>query len=811
MSRPFALFALLAALVPAPAFASQEAGYLRPPQEVVDLVTAPPSPSVDFSPDGRWMFLIENAALPSIADVSRRMLRLAGLRIDPAANAPFRTSWAQGLVLRGVDGGETVRIDLPAGARLGSVDWSHDSTHFTYTVVTATGTELWAGRANEPAKTKRLSERLNTVLGRTSWMPDGHSLVLREVPADRGPEPAAPTIPSGPNIQETAGDTSPLRTYQDLLSSPFEEALFRHYATSTIVVADVASGARRVVAEPAIWADVEPSPTEPLLLVTRIEAPFSYVMPFYRFPQTIAVRSLEGDEVRVVARVPAGENIPIGGVRTGPRNVQWTPHGELLWTEALDGGDPNTEADHRDRWLTAQPRTKAAPRELVRVAQRASGLQFFADGERFVTREYDRDRRWILSLLHAPGTDAPVVLEDRSIRDRYGDPGTLASTRAANGHRVVLEHDGHVFRSGSGASPEGLLPFLDRQDLATLDTVRLWRCETGTYESVALVLPSAESLTFITRFESPVLPPNYRLRRGDEIRVLTKFPDPTPQLRGIRKELVTYERPDGVALSATLVLPADYEPGTRLPLFVWAYPLEYNDPSTAGQISSSPWRFTRVAGSSHLALLTQGYAILDGATMPVIGDPETMNDTFIEQIVQAAEAAIAKAVELGVADPERVAVGGHSYGAFMTANLLAHCDLFRAGIARSGAYNRTLTPFGFQSERRTIWEAPEAYFAISPFFHADSILEPLLLIHGEVDNNSGTYPIQSERLFAAIKGNGGTARLVMLPHESHGYRAEESILHVQAETIAWFDRYVKNATPGAEATPGEAGYLEDDE
>ena len=293
------------------------------------------------------------------------------------------------------------------------------------------------------------------------------------------------------------------------------------------------------------------------------------------------------------------------------------------------------------------------------------------------------------------------------------------------------------------------------------------------------------------RHESPSSPPNYRRRANEKVTPLTQFPDPTPQIRGITKELVTYQRADGVPLSATLYLPADYEEGTRLPLLVWAYPIEFNDARTAGQVGTSPWRFTRISGLSHLALLTQGYAILDGATMPVIGDPETMNDTFIEQIVQAAEAAIDFAVEKGVADRERVAVGGHSYGAFMTANLLAHSNLFRAGIARSGAYNRTLTPFGFQSERRTIWEAPEPYFTISPFFHADDIDEALLLVHGEIDNNSGTYPIQSERLYAAIKGNGGTARLVMLPFESHGYRARESVLHTHAETIDWFDRHLK--------------------
>ena len=368
-----------------------------------------------------------------------------------------------------------------------------------------------------------------------------------------------------------------------------------------------------------------------------------------------------------------------------------------------------------------------------------------------------------------------------------------------DGHRVALARGGWFFLSGRGATPEGELPFLDRHAVETDETERLWRCEPGNYESVVAVLPDARR--FITRRETKTDPPNYFVRDvaqgGDvdsgEAVQLTFFEDPTPQLRGIHKELVTYERDDGVQLSATLYLPADHEPGTRLPLIVWAYPREFNDPATAGQVSGSPDKFTRIRGSSHLFLLTQGYAIMDGATMPVIGDPETMNDTFIEQIVSSAAAAIRKADEMGVADPSRVGVGGHSYGAFMTANLLAHSDLFRAGVARSGAYNRTLTPFGFQSERRTLWEAPEAYFAISPFMHADAIDEPLLMIHGDVDSNSGTFPLQSRRMYHAVKGHGGTVRLVMLPYESHGYRARESVLHVIAEMVAWLDEHVKYA------------------
>jgi dipeptidyl aminopeptidase/acylaminoacyl peptidase len=389
------------------------------------------------------------------------------------------------------------------------------------------------------------------------------------------------------------------------------------------------------------------------------------------------------------------------------------------------------------------------------------------------------------------------VLDDRSQHDRYGNPGAILTCATARGRRIVRQEGPWIFRAGEGETHEGSQPFLDRQHVETLETERLWRSESDAYESFFALVegegrhPSA----FLSRHESPRDPPNLCLRdlRDDTFRAITNFPDPTPELRGIKKELVHYQREDGVALSGTLYLPADYRTETRLPVVLWAYPHDFVDADTAGQVRQTPNTFTRISGASHLFFLTQGYAVLDGASMPIIGDPATMNDTFIEQSVSAAQAAIAKLTEMGVCDPERVGVGGHSYGAFMTANLLAHSALFRAGIARSGSYNRTLTPFGFQAERRSLWEARESYLALSPFMQADKIRAPLLLIHGAEDNNPGTFPLQSERLFHAIKGNGGTARYVVLPHESHGYRARESVLHVLHEMFAWFERYVKQA------------------
>ena len=773
--------------------------YQQPPQEVVDIIDATPAPAVSFSPDREWILMIDRPSMPGIEDLSRRMLRLAGMRIDPSANSPFSTSFYTGLNLRKLRGGATVKVPLPEGAKISGVAWSHLSDRFAFSLVTDQGQQLWTASIKDPTHPVLLTDRLSTVMDSFEWLPDGDSIICQLVPEGRPSEPLADRKPMGPNIQESSGNKSPTRTYQDLLTNAYDEALFEHYATNQLAILNL-EGEAQSVGEPGMIASTTVSPNGQHLLVTRIQKPFSYLMTMRSFPKKIEVWSRNGDLEFVVADVPMEENIPIEGVRTGPRNVDWKS-GEpatLTWTEALDGGDPNIEAEFRDRMVALQAPFDQEPYELLKTKHRAFGMSVMDDPTMVVVTDYDRDRRWVQANMHnlrQPGT-SPITMMDRSIRDRYNDPGRIVMTPDATGHVRALQDGDWFYRLGSGASAKGNLPFIDRQNIKTQETERLWRCEEGAYESVVAIAEHAPGRKpkIVISSETPTTPTNYQLLdlETGEKQAITDFPDPTPQIRGIKKQLVKYEREDGVPLSATLYLPADYKEGERLPLLVWAYPVEYNDAKTAGQVSGSPSRFTSIRGISHLTFLTQGYAVMDAATMPVIGDPETMNDTFIAQIVAAAQAAIDKAVDMGVADPDRVGVGGHSYGAFMTANLLAHCDLFKAGIARSGAYNRTLTPFGFQSERRPFWEAKDVYFNISPFMHADQIKEPMLMIHGEADNNSGTFPVQSKRMYQAIKGNGGTVKLVMLPNESHGYRARESVLHTQAEMIDWFDKHVKN-------------------
>ncbi len=783
-------------LAAAPAIFAQ-APYKVPPKEVVDILDAPPTPRVSMSPARDIMALIEYESMPTIAYLSQPTLRIAGLRITPATTSRQVLRFDTGLSLKDVKTGAVRPVALPEGARFTGFSWSPDGRSAAFLRYLDGGVELWLLDVKTGAAKVLTPASVNAVLFDFDWMPDGRSLIVALVPEGRGPAPVRPPVPVGPDVQETSGQFTKAATYEDLLKDAFDETLFDYYAAAQLAVVDLASGATRPVGKPGIFLNVAPSPDMACLLVNRVKRPYSYSVPVYDFAHAYEVWDMSGNLVHLVADLPPAENVPINGVPVGPRDVAWMTHkpATLIWVEALDQGDPEKESAFRDRFVTLTAPFDGAPREALKLKERAAGLMYFQTPGLALATELIWKRRWrttyLVDLDHPE--KAPVKLFDLSVQDQYNNPGAPVLTRLKTGERVILQDKDWIYLDGAGASPRGDYPFLDRMNIRTMKKERLFQCRDPYYETFE-DFTGASRTQIITTRESKIEPPNYYLvdLKSGKRRALTEFKDPAPQLTAVRKELVKYKRDDGVELSGTLFLPADAKPGVRLPVVIWAYPLEYSDRGTAGQIRGSVNRFTFYRGASELFFVTQGYAVLDNATMPVIGDPKTVNDTFIQQIVANAAAAIRKLDETGVGDPKRVGVGGHSYGAFMTVNLLAHCDLFAAGVARSGAYNRTLTPFGFQSERRTLWEAPETYIKMSPFMYADKIKTPLLLIHGEADNNSGTFPIQSERLFAALKGFGATARLVMLPYESHGYSARESVLGVLAEMFEWFDRYVKN-------------------
>ena len=775
--------------------------YQTPPQVLVDLVDAPLIPLVSVSPDHQWVLLMERPSLPSIAELAQPELRLAGLRINPRTNGPSRSRYVTGLRLKQIQNGkEKVITGLPDHARIDEVTWSPDGTHIAFSLEREDRTELWAADVESGRARRLVDAQINAAYARSfAWLADSHTLICKVIPPERGVPPEESLIPSGPVVRQNLGKKAPARTYQDLLRSPYGEVLFEHYATAQVVRVTLEGEAKSIGAA-GIIRELDPAPNGKLLLVTTIHRPYSYLVPIRRFPYRVEVWDLDGNVVHQVADLPLAEGVPIpfGSVPTGPRNFGWRADAPatLYWVEALDGGDAGKKAEVRDRVFLLPTPFTGEPQRLITLGLRYSGINWSDDNVALISEFWRRTRRtrtWIVQP-GAPEVE-PRVLFDRSTEDRYSDPGRPLTRRNNAGRRVLLTaNDGkRVFLSSLGASPEGNRPFLDRLDLTTGETTRLWRSEAPHYERVVELLDN-QGQVLLTSRESVTEPPNYFLRNlvTNGLQQLTDFPHPTPQLKDVHKELIKYQRADGVQLTATLYLPPGYQPKQGpLPMLMWAYPREYKSADAAGQVRDSPYRFVRPSPTSPLMFLALGYAVFDNPTMPIIGEGDTEpNDTYVEQLVASAKAAVEEVVHRGIADRDRIAIGGHSYGAFMVANLLAHSDLFAAGIARSGAYNRTLTPFGFQAEQRTFWQAPEIYFKMSPFMHAQKSNEPILLIHGMADSNSGTFPIQSQRLYGALKGHGATVRLVMLPHESHGYRARESVLHTLWETGEWLDKYL---------------------
>lgn len=793
--------------------------YEKPPKEVLEVLNAPLPPMPVLSPKRDLMVLAYPMLYPSISDLAEPMLRLAGIRFNPRNNADRSyIFYFTSLTLKRISDGAETPITLPAEAcRLGRPQWNADGTMFAFTNEAPDKVELWVVDVATQKARLLPGLRLNPLLApAVQWMSDQRTLLVTIIPDDRGKAPEPPPVPPGPKIQESSGVSAASSTYEvrDVLTSPYDENLFDYYVRSQIALVRLPEGEVTRIGSPDLFEAVSPAPGGRYLLVEYIHRPYSYLCSYYRFPAEVEVWTTTGTLAEKLASLPLFDQVPINGVPTGPRNPDWRPTAPatLFWTEALDGGNPKTKVPHRDHVMLKPVGAPAV--ELIKTEERLENLQWIEKGGMALVSDFDPDRRWTRTfVLDADRPSLPSrQLWSMSADEKYKNPGYLVYRWLPTGAIAVMQHEGWIYLDGAGASPEGDRPFLDRLNLRTFKTERLFRCDHASYEYFAAWVDPAAG-TFITRRESPTDPPNFFLRtlgkfisksdaqgevsRASTSRAITSFPNPTPQLAGIQKRLVTYKRADGVPLSFMLYLPPGYKPGTRLPTVLWAYPLDYAEQSVAGQIEGSSKLFTTIRGSSELFFLLEGYAVLDDAAMPVVGPPETVYDTFIEQITANAKAAIDKAVELGVTDPDRVGVMGHSHGALMTANFLAYTDLFRAGVARSGAYNHTLRPFGFQNERRTLYQARDTYIKLSPLIQADKINEPLLLIHGEIDINPGTVPMQSEKLYEALRGLGKTVRLVMLPYESHGYQAKESIEHVLYEMLTWFDRFVKNAPPRA--------------
>jgi dipeptidyl aminopeptidase/acylaminoacyl peptidase len=805
MNKLFTAFLLCASVA---AIAQENISYQRPPDDIAKLIEAPLTPAAATSHDNTWMVFLDRSDFPSIEELSRPELRIAGIRINPDNFGPSRGNYFIGMKLKNLNDNKDYEVKgLPSPLLLSNMSFSPDSRKIAFLQNNADKIELYVIDVATFTASKITERKINSVIGNSySWISDSQQILFASVPQTQRTLPTKSRVPTGPVIEENLGKKAPNRTYQDLLKNPHDEALFDYYATSELVLKNL-NGGEKVIGPAAIYSSTSPSPDGKFILTRTAHRPYSYIVPVFRFPHRVQVIDLNGTLVKDIIDLPLVDNIPNGfnAVQTGPRSHTWRSDkpATLYWIEAQDGGDPKNKADIRDKMFESSAPFAGTATELISLPLRFSGVTWGNDNVAWVYEFWWNDRKVRTYQLN-PVSKAKKIIVERSSEDAYSDPGNVLTTPNEFGRYVMLiTKDNNVFLTGNGSSPEGDLPFLDKMDLNSGKKSRLWRCQAPYYEYLVDLLDT-KKMTFLTSRESNAENPNYFIRTAGSTKFsqVSNFPHPYPQLKDVKKQMLKYKREDGVELTADLYLPPGYkkEDGP-LPTFVWAYPEEFKSKSNAGQVTGSPHTFTRVNSGGPIFWVMRGYAVLDNASIPIVGEGDAEpNDTYVQQLVASAKAAIDNAAKMGVTDPNRVGVGGHSYGAFMTANLMAHSDLFKAGIARSGAYNRTLTPFGFQSEERTYWEAPEVYNEMSPFSHADKIKEPLLLIHGEADNNSGTFPIQTERFYNAIKGHGGTSRYVLLPYESHGYRAKESILHMLYEMDRWLETYVK--TPDANKVAG---------
>jgi dipeptidyl aminopeptidase/acylaminoacyl peptidase len=783
---------------------AQDAGYQTPPKAIADLLLAKPTPGVSIDNKGDWMLLSERNAYPTVEELGQPEVRVAGLRLNPANFSPSRQVFINNFTLKNIKTGKELPIiGLPVNMLASVVDWNPSQNKIAFLNTTANKVDLYVIDVATQKATKWSKQAVNATLGGAYTWVDDYTIQYKAATALPGAAPKKNITPKGPAIQQATGKAAPSATFQDLIKTPYDEDLFQFYTTSQLV--QNKNGVETKIGTPAIYAGISLSPDRKYMYTRKLHKPFSYLVTAGGFPTTLAITTINGTPVKVLAELPSTEARPSGydNVQNVQRGFEWRDDepATIVWTQPLDSGIMKKQVPYHDGVYALSAPFTGSPKELFKTTMRYYGTQW-GDSSIALISEGLRSKQMSRLSRYTPTTGAVEKLYDLSSNDSYNDPGNPVTKENKWGRNVIATVDNGtklLMNNTVGSSAKGDLPFLAKYDLASKKNEIIWRCPQGTYEVVIDVL-NPQSLTIITRRESQTMVPNYYMKdlvRRIADRPLTAFTNPYPGLEGVSKQKVFYKRADGIDLTGTLYLPKGYnkEKDGPLPVLMWAYPKEFNSADDAAQIRGSQDRFTTVSWASPIFYVTQGYAVLDAAEMPIVAKDTSAkpNDSFVDQLELNAKAAINKLAEMGVGDSTRVAVGGHSYGAFMTANLLAHTKLFKGGIARSGAYNRTLTPFGFQNEDRTYWQAPDLYHDMSPFSYADKIKTPILLIHGDTDDNPGTFPINSERLFNAIKGNGGTVKLVMLPYEAHSYRGKENLLHMLWEQNQWLETYVKNA------------------
>ncbi|RTY86484.1 S9 family peptidase [Flavobacterium sp. RSP49] len=786
-------------------FAQENLTYQKPSQSILDLADYERAPSVSMDTKKEYMLLTYRNTYKSLDDLNQEELRLGGLRINPITNISSTVTYVNNLKLRKIKDKNEVQVTgLPTNPRISTIGWSPNDTKISFSHTTASGVELWVIDVTSAKATKLTEATVNANIGSPfSWMNDNETILVKMLPKNRAALlDAKKDLPTGPIISNADGVKSQNRTYPDMLKNKNDEINFENIMTSELYKVNL-NGIATLFKNAAMYAGESFSPDGNYLMLTTIQKPFSYIVPLSRFPSKSVIYDKAGNEVKVVNEVPLTEIIPKGfmAVRKGKRNMSWRTDkpATLAYAEALDGGDPANKVEFRDEVFLWNAPFNLSATSLVKTPQRYDRIIWGNDTVAIITDEwYDTRNTKTYAINPSNPSQAPKVIFDRNSQDVYSDPGNFETRKNQYNRYVLAIENDNAYLIGNGFTKNGQFPFISEFNLKTLQAKRLYTSTYTDKKEDVLEIEDFKKGTVLVQIQSKNEYPNYYLRnikQKNKLTPITAFKNPFESIKNVSKEVIKYKRKDGVELSGTLYLPVGYDKikKEKMPLLIWAYPAEYKDKNSAGQSTQNPNEFTFPSYGSFVYWVTKGYVVLDDAAFPIIGEGTTEpNDNFMTQLVDNAEAAINAVDALGYINRKKVAVGGHSYGAFMTANLLTHSNLFACGIARSGAYNRTLTPFGFQTEQRNYWETPEVYNTMSPFMNADKMKTPMLLVHGEADNNPGTFTLQTERYFQALKGLGAPARMVILPKEAHGYVAKENILHLLWEQDQFLEKYLKN-------------------
>jgi dipeptidyl aminopeptidase/acylaminoacyl peptidase len=785
--------------------AQENLEYQKPSKSILDLADYQRAPSVSMDTKREYMLLSYRNTYKSLDDLNQEELRLAGLRINPVTNISSTVTYINNMKIRKISAKEETQVSgLPENPKISNILWSPNDKKIAFSHTTSSGVELWILDVATANATRLTDASVNANLGNPfNWLSDNETILVKMLPKNRKPLlDAKKDLPTGPIISTTSGEKSQNRTYADLLKNKLDETNFENIITSELYKVSL-NGTSTLFKNAAMYAGERISPDGRYIMVTTIQKPFSYVVPINRFPSKTVVYSIDGSEIKTVNEVPLNEVIPKGfmAVRKGKRAMNWRNDqpATLFYVEALDGGDPSVQVDFRDEMFLWEAPFSGDAVSLAKTPQRFNDVTWGDATTAIISDEWYDTRNTKTYLINPSNpNEQPKIISDRNSQDIYSDPGTFETRKNHYNKYVLAIENGNAYRIGEGFTKEGQFPFIDEFNLKTLKSKRIYTSAYKDKKEDILEIQDFKSGKVLVQIQSKNDYPNYffrNIKKSNSLTPITTFKNPFESIKNVSKEVIKYKRKDGVELSGTLYLPAGYDKTKKekLPLLIWAYPAEYKDKNSAGQSAQNPNEFTFPYYGSFVYWVTKGYVVLDDAAFPIIGEGTTEpNDNFITQLVDNAEAAINAVDALGYINRKKVAVGGHSYGAFMTANLLSHSDLFACGIARSGAYNRTLTPFGFQTEQRNYWETPEVYNTMSPFMHADKMKTPMLLVHGEADNNPGTFTLQTERYFQALKGLGAPARMVILPKESHGYAAKENILHLLWEQDQFLEKYLKN-------------------